>query len=199
MPVSYLSEKPWVDWSREERFFCFELYAMAKLGAGKFAEWLISASGLNGISQSDKWDIGVEVCFYRDFLWHNGLSAAKEGFSRKRTFDLCLFSERSIIVVEAKVFGRFDMDTCKVFEKDRFFIKKLLKRDDLSVYLVALASSRYFKNAQRYGNKDTLAIFDGQLSWHDAFLQYKNPLFNQADDLYKAKVSPITLNPVHVK
>lgn len=52
------------------------------------------------------WDLGYEVCLYRDVLWQKGgLSAVGLELPPKRTFDLCLFGERALVVIEAKVCG----------------------------------------------------------------------------------------------
>lgn len=54
------------------------------------------------VEQNDKWKVGYEVCFYRDWFKAQGQSAKKLGFSGKRTFDLCFFSNKAMVIIEAK-------------------------------------------------------------------------------------------------
>ena len=148
------------------------------------ASWVIEKAGLS-LPPADEWDIGYEVCFYRDYLWHLGKSAKKSQFSTKRTFDLCLFSERSVVIVEAKVCENFKPKQNRSFLQDAARIKAVLRSPDLEVRTIALASSRYFANASRHGRPATLAGFDGRLSWKQAAERYGDSLFLQAECLYK--------------
>ena len=65
------------------------------------------------LSQDGDWDLGYEVCFYRDLSWPCQKTAHQDGYAAKRTFDLCLFGEKAIIIIEAKVFQRFEADKIK--------------------------------------------------------------------------------------
>ena len=125
MPISYLMNKPWTSWSREERLFCAVLYEHGRRDAAAFAHWLIDAAGLD-LSPAGEWDLGYEVCLYRDFLWQkDGPSAANSALPFKRTFDLCLFGERAVVVIEAKVCQRFDSAQNADFERDSERIRTL--------------------------------------------------------------------------
>ncbi len=68
MGITYLKNKPWSLWTRDGRFFCAVLYYNANKDPANFASWLIGKSEL-GISDTGTWDLGYEVCLYRDFLW----------------------------------------------------------------------------------------------------------------------------------
>jgi hypothetical protein len=184
--IQYLMNQPWSSWSREERLFCAVLYEHGRRQPRDFAHWLIDASSL-GVSAEGDWDIGYEVCLYRDFLWQKGdLAASRQEFPQKRTFDLCLFGQSSLIIVEAKVCERFDSAQNSSFSDDRLHIKRLLGVEDLSVKIVALASSKYFENAKKY-SPHALDVFDGQVSWAHAAQAYNDPLLAQAELMYKAK------------
>jgi hypothetical protein len=186
MSVSYLKNQPWCRWSREERLFCAVLFEHARRDPTDFAKWLIAEASLQ-VESSDAWDVGFEVCFYRDYLWQRNRSARAEGFPFKRTFDLCLFSERSIIIVEAKVCEPFDAEQNRDLAKDKELIQRLVDLDRLQVRTVALASSRYFANAKEYGWPDTLTAFDGKLTWEQVARKYPDDLLAQADIMYKSE------------
>ena len=139
--------------------------------------------GLN-VEPTDDWDVAVEVCFYRDYLWHKGKPVHGSGFSPKRTFDLCLFSSNTIIIIEAKVDQPFDTEQNKVFAEDSKKIRQLLGNEDLNIYLVALASSKYYKADANNGSGDALRPFNGRISWSDMYQEYVDEIFNQAENLY---------------
>jgi hypothetical protein len=178
--------KPWTSWSREERLFCAVLYEHGRRDPAAFARWLIDAAGLD-LSPAGEWDLGYEVCLYRDFLWQkDGLTAAGSVLPYKRTFDLCLFGEAAVVVIEAKVCQRFDPVQNADFERDSERIRSLPGWQDLDVKLVALASARYLANAAKY-SPAALSIFDGQVSWQQAAQHFGDPLLEQADAMYKGK------------
>jgi len=139
------------------------------------------------VESSDEWEVGFEVCFYRDYLWQRNRSARAEGFPFKRTFDLCLFSERSIIIVEAKVCEPFDAEQNRDLARDKGLIQRLVDLDQLQVRAVALASSEYFRNAKEYGWPDTLTVFDGKFTWEQVARKYPDDILAQADIMYKSE------------
>jgi hypothetical protein len=106
MGFQYLGGKTWLEVTREERLFCSFLYWDISGNGRAFVEWLNQNSQLRLEPDAD-WEAGYEVCFYRDFFRFKGVSARGRGFSPKRTFDLCLFSEDCIIIFEAKVHQGF--------------------------------------------------------------------------------------------
>ncbi len=171
MGIPYFNGLSWNDLSREERFYCFILYQNAKGNPRQFAELVAEKAGLS-IESTDEWDIGVEVCFYRDYLWHQGEHVHKSSFSPKRTFDLCLFSPDTIIVIEAKAYEPLDVEQNQTFKKDAKDIRDLLNDQNLKVYLIALASSKYFEAETKHDNGCALQVFDGHISWADTFDKY---------------------------
>jgi len=186
MGIRYLEGRPWNEWSREERLFCSALYAKARTNPGAFAEWLNREAQL-GIATSGSWDIGYEVCFYRDYLWRRNLAADKYKVSLKRTFDLCLFGEDSIVIIEAKVFEAFDRRQNEDFRLDRDRIRRLPELHNINVKLVALATTRYFENQKEHGDPEMLSMFDGRITWAQVARDYPDELFRFAEALYKPK------------
>lgn len=186
MTLPYFMNRPWTSWSREERLFCAVLWEHGRRDAPAFAGWLIDAAGLD-LSPAGEWDLGYEACFYRDVLWHkNGLTAAGSSLPYKRTFDLCLFGEATVIVIEAKVCETFKPIQCADFARDAERIRTLEGMEKLDIKLVALASTRYFTNQPKH-SPEALRVFDGKVSWLQAAQRYDDPLLWQADRMYKAE------------
>ncbi|MBK7751607.1 MAG: hypothetical protein IPI41_03060 [Flavobacteriales bacterium] len=98
---SYLQGHRWLDITRDERFFCAELYQALKEPQNLKAliQRINSAMHSNPraiqLDEHGPWEVGFEVAFYRDMvnaLGYEGTHAiGSTQFSRKRTFDLCLY------------------------------------------------------------------------------------------------------------
>ncbi|MGF1727934.1 hypothetical protein [Photobacterium nomapromontoriensis] len=187
MHISYLKNSCWSDWTREERFFCSSLYEQAKQRLGEFIA-LINLKTDLALDEDIEWDIGYEVCFYRDYLWQkNTLPIKSSKYSSKRTFDLCLFSEDTIVIIEAKVFSLFEREDGEKLAKDKKHLPEILNRPNLRVLTLALASSVYFNNHAKFGAPEILQPYDAKLTWLSLFENYGNKLFGTADRLYKSK------------
>jgi hypothetical protein len=192
--IAYLQGQPWSSWTRDERFFCSVLYSHASADPGAFAEWLITSADLSA-SPEGEWDLGYEVCFYRDYLWQQPCdSARKAGLPAKRTFDLCLFGERDIVVIEAKVCQAFGGAQNEDFAQDKARIGSLPGLEAVNVHLVALASAAYLGSAKR--RPSTLNMFDGRISWADVNARYPDRLFQQADRMYRVRPGEMLREPV---
>ncbi len=183
MSIPYFNGFVWNDLTREERFYCFELYSHARKDPNDFASWITNFARLPGSFQGE-WDLGLEVCFYRDYLWHQGKPIHGSEFSPKRTFDLCLFGPRDIIIIEAKVFQQFESDQNESFARDAKQIDQLLSPYKVNVWLLALASSKYFESVRNLSTGNSLEPFHGQISWADAYHKFGDKILKQADDLY---------------
>lgn len=186
MGISYLRGQAWSTWTREERYFCAVLFGHARRDPASFASWLIETAGL-GIEPAGEWDLGYEVCFYRDYLWQLDASAKELNLPAKRTFDLCLFGERDIVVIEAKVCEAFGGAQNDDFAQDKARIKSIEGLEDVSVHVVALAPTQYFANAARFGRAGTLTMFDGHITWLQLAELYSDGLLRQADGMYKPR------------
>ena len=194
MGIDYLRGQQWSAWTREERYFCAVLFFHARQDPASFASWLIDAAGLD-IDPGGGWDLGYEVCFYRDYLWQLGESARQRGLPGKRTFDLCLFGERDMIVIEAKVCEAFGGVQNDDFAQDKARIRSIEGLEALGVHVLALASSRYFANASRYGRPGTLTMFDGRITWGQVAERYSDELLQQADGMYKPQPNGLLRHP----
>lgn len=193
MSISYLKYHPWSDWTRDERFFCSVLYNHAIKDKSKFAKWVCMTANLN-LPIEGPWDVGYEVSFYRDYLWQQRKRAADPNVSNQRAFDLCLFSDHALVIIEAKVFEPFKSKQNDEFAKDKKRITELPGLEHVQVRLVSLASSIYYKNQTERGSATTLSMFDGRLTWAQAAEFYKDPLLDQADRTYKMKPAMVKVS-----
>ncbi len=190
MGIPYFENKSWAEITREERYFCAILYFHASKNPKDFANWIIDTANLNTDHKLDSngdWELGYEVCLYRDYLWHKDKDNEKPNkFSRKRTFDLCLFGEKAVIIIEAKVHERFRSDQIASVSEDRENIKDVLG-EKLKVKAVALASNTYFENQEEYGKDGLLNGFNGRITWEQLAIKYNNPCFWSAAKIYNSQ------------
>lgn len=188
MGFSYLNGKNWLDVTREERLFCSHLYNDLIGVENEFVAWLNEQPNDKAfeLPTQDVWEIGFEVCFYRDFL--RGIKNRPVNGSRyspKRTFDLCLFSEQNIVIFEAKVQQGFTQSQIEEFKKDKDNIELLIGRS-IKMSLIAIVSSEYLNNFKKYGKlKDLLSPFDKLITWKQISEKYRRDLYMQADRTYK--------------
>lgn len=185
MGLSYLNDKNWSDITREERLFCAELYYVIKGNGQDFINWLTTLDEVKQLKlkPSSYWEVAFEVCFYRDLFKSFNSSAKEKGFSDQRTFDLCLFSEDQIVIIEAKAQSGFEGDQLINIEKDKQHVTEAIKKAwndeaDLDVYIVALTSSQYSEKVPE--------VFDGYFSWKNIYDSFcRRNVFLRADDIYK--------------
>jgi hypothetical protein len=179
MGFDYLKGKRWSQVTRDERFFCQRLYELIRSEPSEaFVDYINKTLSLD-LPLVGEWEIGFEVCFYRD-LWQ---LEEQKGilYSPKRTFDLCLFGENDIVIIEAKAAAGFDQDQNAVFEKDIDEVKKLTRIEH--VLLIGLCSSKYDVDA------DLSATFNGRiLRWKDLSERYgDDEILARADDVYERR------------
>lgn len=141
--LKWLNNRNWSEITRDERFFCAHLYNKIlghQSGVQGFVRVINEMCQLN-LPVDANWELGYEVCFYRDVMFDD---AAKydERLSLKRTFDLCLFSDNEIVIIEAKAYQAFDSKQTEEFVRDRECIKNILNIP-VTVVLIPLASSHY--------------------------------------------------------
>lgn len=189
MSWDYLQGKTWAQITRDERFFCQHLYhlILRERGVNFFVEKLNELTELTGhklnLDATANWEIGYEVCFYRD-LWF--LRGKKEPLhSPKRTFDLCLFSAETIVIIEAKAQQGFDSDSPQkgYFKADKTLVKAETKVKH--VKLLGLASSHYLKKMNLDSTASQDVLFDGLISW-EQLNDHMGPdeILKRADDIY---------------
>jgi len=218
MKISYFQkdkneEIKWDNITRDERYFCSELFhnlrsdqsgILSLIKESIITEEKKDKEKLNFLKniESKRFDIGFEVCFYRDMLNYYGVrikwqmeKLKEHSLSFKRTFDLALFSEDAIIIIEAKAQQGFDTKQLKEFKKDRKRIKKLFKkinRNKPKVFIVGLYSSKYSPNSE------TIKSFDSIIKWSDIAQKYPSSkdIFIRANDIYPNKNDSKESNPV---
>lgn len=184
MGFSYLQNKSWLEITREERLYCAFLYWDVKDREKNFISWLDDNYDLQ-LDSDAGWEIGYEVCFYRDLLKSRRESVNPKQYSSKRTFDLCLFSEETIVIIEAKVQQMFKESQICAFQKDRADIPKIIDKE-IDTKIIALASSKYYENYEKFGQNDILKIFDACISWAEIYNSYnQRDIYKQANDIYK--------------
>ncbi|MCB9190283.1 MAG: hypothetical protein H6602_01270 [Flavobacteriales bacterium] len=188
--AKYLPEnKRWSEITRDERFFCAELYQTFKDDPYGLVALIWDNNKLSKkIGDKPKagaWELGFEVCYYRDVIhfrssrldnthpescdsirkleitsWDPSYSGSKTFFPMKRTFDLCLFSDEQLIVIEAKVQQGFNSDQLRSFEEDRKLIKALHREEEIDVKIIGL-----FSDTPNPPSSGVLEYFDGVLTW----------------------------------
>lgn len=178
MKHSYLGNKSWIEITREERYFCFELFDAIRDNSKPFLE-LIGRKELNEV------EVAVEVCFYRDLLYLHGKSTKELDLSPKRTFDLVIFSENELIIFEAKVSEGFKTKQLDDFKKDKASLKKIFKflkiEKEPKISIIAIYSSHYSPSDK------TKLVFNSQIKWNQISNAYpeKKFFFDRANSLYK--------------
>lgn len=179
-PTPYFGASSWSEISREERFFCAELYfTLSRMPSLRpFIAWLNSRSASLGLTDDNQWTVGYEVCFYRDMIHAFGLDGShgirgKQNpethapYMPKRTFDLALFHPSQIVIVEAKAQQGLNRDQLASFERDASDVRALLKamhRKEPSVHTVLLAQERYVRSPLGLASH---APFAAAFSWKE--------------------------------
>lgn len=189
MGLSWLGGKSWSDVTRDERFFCGHLYNVVQTrqnGASGFVEIINEECQLD-LPLEANWEFGYEVCFYRDLMFDD-VDKYDERLSLKRTFDLCLFSDRMIVIIEAKAYQTFDGKQTEEFVKDKECIEKILGIP-VSVILIPLASSLY---KATFNNSTVKANFNcNLLTWDALANKYGNgspdPIMARADMIFSLR------------
>jgi hypothetical protein len=192
MSWSYLGGKKWSEVTRDERFFCQRLYALADADLPKFIRLLNGLSPDLALKDSTEWEIGFEVCFFRDMrklrgaTWNNG-----HYYSPKRTFDLCLFSEDHIVIIEAKAQQSFESDAVQLagFVQERSKVREIVG-SHVRVDVLTLAASPYLTDKVRASLRST---FGAQpVSWSDFATAYGNDsILLRADQAYEPGTSGV--------
>lgn len=176
MGLRYLNGLTWDQVTRDERFFCQRLFSrILQNGIPHFLDYL-NRKHQATLDPAANWELAYEACFYRD-LWHLRGSTGVL-YSPKRTFDLCLFSDMTIVVIEAKADQSFDDAQLRSFQRDKDQIKA--ETGVSRVLLAGLVSSRYTPSPV------VRAFFDGPfLTWREITALYANdPILARADALY---------------
>ena len=188
----FYDKRQWANITREERYFCAQLFHHYRNSPNLFVNLLIenwNPDCEHTIPNSGiKWDLGYEVCFFRDYLFFTKQPIKQNKYPAKRTFDLCLFSEEQIIIIEAKAQQGFSSKQLNAFRNDRELIPEMLHKSGLIVSVVALKSSNYCPN------DDTKKCFDAIVNWN--MFSTVDPVFIKANSLYESGAKSNFLAPL---
>lgn len=190
MGFSYLNNKSWEQVTREERVFCFELYETIRKDPKAFLQLIL-------MHELDCFEIGLEVCFYRDVMYEYDLKIGQFDLPKKRTFDMVIFTQNEIVIIEAKANQGFDKVQLESFEKDREYMQELFEKIKINsvpkVTIGAICSSEYQPSVE------TKKHFDFLCTWNELAEIYPNKkeIFNRANHIYrnKEKAAPIRKRP----
>ncbi len=186
--LQYFKNTSWADITREERYFCSHLYHSVLGKEKQFVKWLNAKTKLE-LNEDVNWELGFEVCFYRDYLKHLKKSvktyrySAKRPFPQKRTFDLCLFSNDHIIIIEAKAQQKLNKKQLDDLQEDKKMVKELIRRNKVTVKVDAIL---LHSKEDGFEDKRFESIY-----WKDLYSssEYKNLVFQRADSLYNDRTS----------
>jgi hypothetical protein len=185
MGFSYLKGKRWENVTRDERFFCALLYFQIKKDPLCFIKFLNQSQLKMELDLNVEWEVGFEVCFYRDIIkLTKPMIWGENHYSLKRTFDLCLFSEKSIIILEAKAQQNVKEIDITEFNKDTKYVSDLLLKlgNNVKVNLGVIASSKWInkdKNSNNLANK-----IDALIAWADLAGLYNDQSLIRADEIF---------------
>ena len=180
MGISYLGGKTWLELTREERFFTAILFMELRKNCKPFVNLL---RGIDNHFDNFIYEPAFEVCLYRDML-NDVKSQPKERFSLKRTFDLVLFSETEMIIIEAKANQSFTRTQLSSISRDKKQIISLfsaIQRPYPDVKMCAICSSKYNPG------EETRKHFELLITWMDLVKIYPDSsnVFKLADDCYR--------------
>jgi len=179
--ISYFQNKTWNEGiSRTESLFCAELFFLLK-EKDNLSRFITNFKLKHG-----NYDVGYEVSFYRDILKIKEFAGKIKGkYSLHRTFDLTLFSENDIYIIEAKAHDGFNNEQLNHFKKDKNDVQKMLEeieeinsKTKVNIHLLGLISSN-FKPKQETRDK-----FEKIITWKEVYELYGNEIFKRADDIY---------------
>jgi len=172
--ISYFQNKTWSEnISRTELLFCAELFFLLKKQENllKFIEKFKLEPG--------DYDVGYEVSFYRD-LSKEYAGKIKGKYSPKRTFDLALFSENDIYIIEAKAQQRFKSQQLGFFKDDKKKIPEMLAeinhKTKIKIHFLALISNN--------DKHETIGIFEKTITWDEIYELYGKEIFKRANEIY---------------
>ena len=183
MSHRYLNKFHWSEITRDERFFCSELYRVIYGSELGFVHWLEKKLSL-GLNTSCGWEMATEVCFYRDFEMSFPGSVPSDMYSQKRTFDICLFGPDQVVIIEAKSHQEMPLAEAIAAERDADNVQHILGLHSRPA-TIALVSNEYKENHSRHSRAKPLCRFDGTITWGELAEEYDSYLFQRANSIYK--------------
>jgi len=172
--ISYFQNKTWnEEISRTETLFCTELFSLLKEkdNLSKFIKTFKLKHG--------DYDVGYEAFFYRDLSKEYNIKWEK---FLHRAFDLALFSENDIYIIEAKAHDGFNNKQLGSFKEDKKLVLEILRKVNskikVDVHLLALISSNYDPKPE------TRNKFEKIITWKEVYELYGIEIFNRADKIH---------------
>lgn len=173
--------------TRTEVFFTAHLYIACKTHKNLVEKLLIEKLKID--ENTKIIDFGFEVCLFRDFAKAGIFKRIGDNSTNKKSFEKQTFdnvfilsnnSINSIVLLEAKVHGRFRPDQIKNMKIASEIIKEKESSRFNKVYLVGLHSSKY--SPKEITTKD----FDTLIKWKELeeYLPSYRSLFSRADEIY---------------
>ena len=176
--LAWLGGKAWENVTREERYYCAELFRVMREDVRAFVRFL---NGKGACLQEDaNWEPAYEACFYRDLAAHR---SDKKYRSSKHTFDLALFSDKEVVLIEAKAQQGFKIGQLQYLVRDRDRIGKLTGVQSGDIHLVGLKSSHYDPKEATCKHFDLVINWSDLASWYSSNDRAKRT-FQRADGLY---------------
>lgn len=176
--LPYLHGRTWASITREERFFCAELYfVLRRLPTLRpFIAWLNAQGNAQQLPEDDLWDVGYEVCFYRDHIHAFGFGGTTSirdkvvpdtdlPFMVKRTYDLALFHSGHLVIIEAKAQQGWDRKQLDSLGRDRKDVKAMFKgkgQPEIEVHAILLAQKKHLAPMR---DKQGVGSFTHLISW----------------------------------
>ncbi len=202
MPPYFPTGHSWATLTRSERSFCAALYRHELANPGSLhqairkhckvppaigSRWSWNSASVAHVPTSTHWEVGLEACFFRDM--HKAIPTAVKpsrfNSLAQTTFDLALFSDTSIIILEAKGIETFSTPQLQGIETLKSDIKALCGKN-IEVYVFGLISSKYYLNISKAPITASLHLLDGLLSWSDLANTYGGcPVLARANSMYK--------------
>lgn len=179
----YLDGKRWADVTRTESYFCSELFRVIHADPARFLRILQRPIDL-GLSGAGEWEVATEVCFYRDARKAFPHKPESNGYSPKRTFDLCMFGPTQVVIIEAKAQQEMPLAEAERAKQDAVDVASVLGLRE-PAKLVALVSSEYLENHCQNSREKPLHRFDTVLTWATLAVEYNSTIFGRADSIYQ--------------
>jgi hypothetical protein len=211
MNIPYLNSKhsnnkeiSWRNITRDERTFCSYLFHVFENKPNELAQLIASCDLPEELPQKNNfnfrntyeangiiWELGFEVCFYRDFLLKNNIRVKGDSTKIieelkihnpseliKRTFDLCIFSDKQLVIIEAKTAEGLTTKQFSEFKKDKEYLTKIFSYLDLpipEIKLIILASSQYYKSNSFTSKRGVgkVNILDSKIDHVDHLISWK--------------------------
>ena len=140
----------WVEITREEREFCAVLFNEIRAQSRVFVNVLnkkLEEKGDQTISSYNNWDVGFEVALYRDLYFAGVISKESkkkyDNVSSHRKFDIAMFKNNELVLIEAKAHGGFNTDDIDKIFNDRLILRDLQCFRNSEIYFFGLHSSKY--------------------------------------------------------